>query len=54
MSVLGLDFGYTVKYNPLPSEGPLGFTLWNSFRQMVIVTVYPLSRPNMDTVNQLN
>ena len=33
MSVLGLDLGYSVKYNPLP-EG---------------VPVYPLSRHNTDT-----
>ena len=38
MSVLGLDSGYTVKYNPLPSGKGLYLTL------------YPLSRPNTDTV----
>ena len=38
MSVLGLDSGYTVKYNPLPSGKGL------------YLTVYPLSRPNTDTV----
>ena len=36
MSVLGLNLGYTVKSNPLPSGDPLGFALWNSFRQSVI------------------
>ena len=36
MSVLGLDSGYTVKYNPLPSGAPSGFALGNSFRQRVI------------------
>ena len=35
MSVLGLDSGYTIKYNPLPSGVPLGFALGNSFRQRV-------------------
>ena len=36
MSVLGLNSGYTVKYNPLSSGVPLGFALGHSFRQMVI------------------
>ena len=36
MSVLGLDSGYTVKYNPLPSGVPSGFALGNSFRPRVI------------------
>ena len=36
VSVLGLDSGYTVKYNPLPSGVPSGFALRNSFRQRVI------------------
>ena len=36
MSVLGLDSGYTVKYNPLPSGVPSGFALGNSFSQNVI------------------
>ena len=38
MSVLGLEVGYTVKYNPLPSGKGL------------YLTIYPLSRPNTDTV----
>ena len=38
MSVFVLDLGYTVKYNPLPSGKGL------------YLTVYPSSRPNMDTV----
>ena len=42
MSVLGIDSGYTVKYNPLPSGTPSGKGLY--------LTVYPSSRPNMDTV----
>ena len=37
MSVLGLDSGYTVKYNPLPSGKGL------------YLTVYPMYRPNTDT-----
>ena len=36
MSVLGLNLGYTVKYNPLPLGVCLGFALGNSFRQRVI------------------
>ena len=32
MSILGLNSGYTVKYNPLASV-LLGFALGNSFRQ---------------------
>ena len=44
MSVLGLDSGYTGKYNPLPSPSgtPSGKGL--------CMTVYPSSRPNTDTV----
>ena len=42
MSVLGLNSGYTVKYNPLLSGTPSGKGLY--------WTVYPLSRPNTDTV----
>ena len=30
MSVLGIDSGYTVKYNPLPSGVPSGFALGKS------------------------
>ena len=37
MSVLGLNSGYTVKYNPLVSGVPSGFALGNSFRQTVIL-----------------
>ena len=48
MSVLGLDAGYMVKYNP--SGVPSGFALKNSFRQRVILIVYPWSRPDTDTV----
>ena len=36
MYVLGLDSGYMVKYNPLPSGAPSGFALGNFFRQRVI------------------
>ena len=42
MSVLGLDSGYTVKYNPLPSGVPSGKGLY--------LTLYPLSHPNTDTL----
>ena len=44
MSVIGLDSGYTVKYNHLPSGVPSGFALGNSFRQR------DRPRPNTDTV----
>ena len=36
MVVLGLNLGYTVKYNPLPFGVSSGFALWDSFRQRVI------------------
>ena len=48
LSVLGLDFGYTVKYTlqefpwALPSGTPSDKGLY--------LTVYPSSCPNMDTV----
>ena len=51
MSVLGLDSGYTVKYNPFPPRVPSGLALGNSFRQRVYLTVYPSSRPNTDTIS---
>ena len=43
MSVLGLNSGYTVKYNPLPlpSGTPSGKGLY--------LTVYPELSPNTDT-----
>ena len=40
MSVLGLNSGYTVKYNPLSSGVPLGFALGNSFRQKGYIWPY--------------
>ena len=36
MSVFGLDLGYTVNNNPLPSGVSSGFAIGNSFRQRVI------------------
>ena len=42
MSVLGLDLGYTVKYNPLPSGAPFGFAFGNSFRQRDIFDIISL------------
>ena len=42
LPVLGLDYGYTVKYSPLSSGVPSGRGLY--------LTVYPSSRPNTDTV----
>ena len=46
MSVLGLDSGYTVKYNPLPSGVPSGTPSGKG----LYLTVYPSSRPNTDTL----
>ena len=46
MSVLGLDSGYTVKYNPLPWALPSGT---HSGKELYL-TVYPSSHPNTDTV----
>ena len=46
MSVLGLDLGYTVKYNPLPSGVPSG----TSSCKGLYLFVYPSSCPNTDTV----
>ena len=48
MSVLGLDSGCTVKYNPLPSGVPLGTPSGKG----LYLTVYPSSRPNTDTVQE--
>ena len=50
MSVLGLNFGYTVKYNPLPSGVPLASPLGTPSSQGLYLTVYPQSRPNTDTL----
>ena len=50
MSVLGINSGYTVKYNPLPADVPLGFVLGTPSGKGLYLTVYPLSRPNTDTV----
>ena len=46
MSVLGLDSGYTVKYNPLPSGVPSGTP---SCKGLYLIE-YPSSCPNTDTV----
>ena len=43
MSVLELDSGYTVKYNPLPSGGLLGIALGTPFGLGVCLIVYPSS-----------
>ena len=47
MSVLGLDSGYTVKYNPLPSGVPSGTPSGKG----LYLTIYPSSRPNTDTID---
>ena len=49
MSVLGLNSGYTVKYNPLP-EFPQALPSGTSSGKGLYLTVYPSSRPNTDTV----
>ena len=50
MSVLGLNSGYTVKYNPFPSSVSSGFALRARSGKGLNLTVHPLSRPNTDTV----
>ena len=50
MSVLGLDPGFIVKYNPLPSRVPSGFDLRTPSGKGLYLTVHPSSRPNADTV----
>ena len=53
MSLLGLDSGHTVKYNPLPSGVPSGFALplGTPLGKGLYLTVYPTSRPNTDTIS---
>ena len=46
VSILGLDLGYTVKLSPSPLENPSE----NPSGERLYLTVYPLSRPNTDTV----
>ena len=50
MFVLGLNSGYTVKYNPLPSEVPSGFAIGILSGKGLYLTEYPLACPNTDTV----
>ena len=50
MSVLGLDSGYTVKYNPLPSGDPWPSPSGTPSGKGLYLTVYPSSCPNTDTV----
>ena len=50
MSVLGLNSGYTIKYNPLPSGVPSGLALRTVSGKGLYLTVYPSSCPNTDTV----
>ena len=51
MSVLGLDLGYTVKYNPLPSGVPQPSSLGTASGKGLYLTAYPSSRPITDTVS---
>ena len=46
MSVLGLDEGTTVKYNPLPEGVPEG----TPETKGLYLTVYPQSSPNTDII----
>ena len=48
MSLLGLNLGYLVKCNPLPSGVPSGFAHRNFFSQRVN-RIYPLSCPNTES-----
>ena len=50
MSVLGLNFGYTVKYKSLPSGVPSDFALGTLLGKGLYLTVIPLSCPNTDTI----
>ena len=52
MSVLGLDLGWTVKYNPCLQEFLRASPSGTHSGKGLYLTVYPLSRPNMDTVSQ--
>ena len=41
LSVLGLNWGYSVKYSPLPLEVPSGFAFGNSLRLRAIFEYIP-------------
>ena len=51
MSVLGLDSGYTVKYNPLLREFPWASPSGTPSAKGLYLAVYPLSCPNTDTMS---
>ena len=50
MSVLGLDLGYTVKYNLFLQEFPWASPSGTPSSKGLYLTVYPLYRPNTDIV----
>ena len=50
LSVLGLNLGCTIKYSPLPSGVPSGFSLGNSIRQRLYLTVYSKSCYNTHAI----
>ena len=50
LSVLGLDWGYSIKYTPSPSGVPSG----TPSGEGVYLTVYPSSGPNTDTIYALH
>ena len=50
MSVLGLNFGYTVQYKSLPSGVPSDFAVGTLLGKRLYLTVYLLSRLNTDTI----
>ena len=52
MSVLGLNSGYTVKYTLCLQEFPRASPSGTPSGKGLYLTVYPSSRPNMDTIFQ--
>ena len=53
VSVLGLDSGYTVNYNPYLQEFPQALPSGTPSGKGLYLTVYPFSCPNTDTVYSL-
>ena len=50
--VLGLDSGYTVKYNPCLQEFPGASPSGTPSGKGLYLTVYPSSRPNTDAITK--
>ena len=51
VSVLGLNSGYTVKYNPLPEGVPEGETEGTPQGKGLYVNIYPELSPNTDIIS---